>query len=240
MVANSIEVSINHATGAIDVNTSSVSIEAQFNQSLGGTQPHLLDIHDSGSGASNNLTDALLAPKDIDAILDGADDPAEEAPPPPLVIPTVVTTARQQIDLTLGQTAKDGTIEETTIRTAVESVLESAATDDVVPVEESDETEAKDVSEEESEEVSKPELDLPEIVTPLLLNRPEYSARIFITAYEHQVNDRSERITFMRFDAVIPLSTPPVAEPDVPAPVIPTTDAPVADTTEEEPESKVA
>ena len=47
--------------------------------------------------------------------------------------------------------------------------------------------------------LSETEMEVPEFVTPLLLNRPEYSARIFITAYEHSINDREERTVVWDF-----------------------------------------
>lgn len=52
---------------------------------------------------------------------------------------------------------------------------------------------------------------MPEIDTPHVLSKPEYSTRIIITAFEHFMNDREERITFIGFDTIVPLSNKPSA-----------------------------
>jgi hypothetical protein len=230
MVASSIEVSINHATGSIDVNTTKVSIEGQFNNQPGGTQPHLLDIRDSDEGETPDLTGALLGPQDLDGILEGEEDGTETAPA--LVEPTLVTTAREQVDNSLGQAVGE-TEPEVSTRTAVESVLKDAETEEAAPTEEAEKTEAeeaREASEEVADAAEEAELNLPEILAPLLLSQPEFSARIFITAFEQFRNDREERITVIRFDAVIPLTGKP-AEPVEETPVVetPVLEEPLAD-----------
>ena len=48
--------------------------------------------------------------------------------------------------------------------------------------------------------------DVAEIDTPRVVSRPDSSARIFVTALVHEVNDREEKVTIIRFDAMVPLS----------------------------------
>jgi hypothetical protein len=201
MVARSIEVNINHTTGSVDVSMMKVSIEGEVHRGLGGTEPHLLDIHDSDQFDTPDLTGATLDLADVGDILGEDEEPA------------IVATQREALDGPL-----DDVDEDATIRTAVGTLLQSTATDDEEPVDEVDETEeAREVSDVPVEV----ETALPEIETPLLLNRPEYSARIFITAYQHSINEREESITFMRFDAVVPLSTTSIAPTEETAAVDP-------------------
>ena len=149
---------------------------------------------DSDQFDTPDLTGATLDLADVGDILGEDEEPA------------IVATQREALDGPL-----DDVDEDATIRTAVGTLLQSTATDDEEPVDEVDETEeAREVSDVPVEV----ETALPEIETPLLLNRPEYSARIFITAYQHSINEREESITFMRFDAVVPLSTTPVSATD--------------------------
>jgi len=228
MVASSIEVNINHTTGSIDVSMMKMSIDGQFNDGLGGAQPHLLDIRDSGQGQSPDLSGVLLALQNLGDIFDSEED----TNPEPAAQPVVVPTAREELDNQLGQST-----DTSTTRTAVGTVLQSEATGEDVPAEKADETEAV---EEVTEEAAKTDPALPEIVTPLLLNRPEYSARIFITAYEHSINDREERITFLRFDAIVPLSAKSTAPADETPPQSMTKEEPAAGDLKDQPVTTVA
>lgn len=146
LVASSIEVNINHATGSIDVSASNVSIEAQINGELDGSQPHLLDIQDSDPLPPPELTGELLTLDDLDVVPDDEED-------------------------------DDGS-----------------------------------------------EVTLPEIDTPLLLSGSESAARFFITAYEQFTNDSEERITFIRFDAIVPLSSLLADDTEAQGPVTDATD----------------
>lgn len=222
MAASSIEVDINHTTGSIDVKTTKVSIESQVHQGPGATPPQLLDIHDSDQGQSSVLTNALLALQDLEGILDDEED-AVSVPPETATVPATGvgarSTARESVEHTVGQTS-----DTSPTRAAVDAVLQNAAAEEDAPAGEVKNSEAtKEVSEEteEAEAIEAPEeteLALPEIATPLLLNNQEYRARIFITAYEHRINEREERMTFLRFDAIVPLTRRPAPSMnDVPA-----------------------
>ena len=140
---------------------------------------------------------------------------------------TRATTAREALNGQLAQETETADAEETTARTAVDAVLESAATEEKDAVDETEETKPAAATDEVSEEVAEGDTEtvpaLPQIETPFLFNNPDYTARIFITAFEHSVNDRHERVTFMRFDAIIPLMN---KEPE---PVEETTTAIIAD-----------
>ena len=210
LVAQSIEVNINHTTGTVDVSIVKVSIEGQFNEGLDGTQPHLLDMHDSDQSGAPDLTAAMLALQDLVGILHGGDDGGDD---------TVAAPAREAVDPVLESAPTD------------DDVPDTGEADDVAPVEEA----SDDAAEEATEESEETAVALPEIDTPLLLNNPDYSARIFITAFEHSINDQSERITFLRFDALIPLSSNSTSSTDDTAPEAPITETPVDDATDEEP-----
>ncbi|MFT5440659.1 MAG: hypothetical protein ACI9MJ_002533 [Alphaproteobacteria bacterium] len=63
-------------------------------------------------------------------------------------------------------------------------------------------------------ELAEIEADVAEIKTPRVVSRPDSNARVFVTALRHEVNDREEKITIIRFDAMVPLSrsgSPPSA-----------------------------
>ena len=233
MVARSIEVNINHTTGSIDVSTMNVSIEGQSSGSLDGTQPHLLDIQDSDQGRSPDLTGILLALQNLSGIFDGVEETIPEVVDEPALAPAIVATEREAVNNQLAEETDIAGTEETTTRTAVAAVLQTAAGDDVAPTDETTEV-AEEVAEEAAEEAPT----LPEIVTPLLLNRPEYSARIFITAFQNSINDHEERTTFIRFDATVSLAHTPPPAPAVTLPPIPVADSPeidpVTDPVEEE------
>lgn len=80
----------------------------------------------------------------------------------------------------------------------------------------------------------------PDADAPVSMEPPLGTARIVITAFERFMNDRNERITYLRFDATIPLALKPAeppAEPVTPPAEIP---APVEPTTETAPLSLIA
>ena len=61
---------------------------------------------------------------------------------------------------------------------------------------------------------------MPQIDTPRVLSRPNYNSRILLSEMNHFRNDRNELITYMRLDALIPLTDKPVvaaASPPQPA-----------------------
>lgn len=208
IVARSIEVSINHSTGTVDVKAASVSIEGQPGAVPGDDQPHLLDTSDSGQGLSSALNNVLIALQDL-AGLFGAGDDSVEAPADGTGDGAALTTAGDVVDGQAGEPATTTTLAETaTERAAVEPTLESVPTEETTPVADSEEAEAApETPAEETQEAAPKEPTLPEIKTPLLLNDPNYTARIFITTFQQTVNDRQESLTFMRFDAIIPLSS---------------------------------
>lgn len=143
VTARSIEITINHATGAVGVEAGDVSIRSHASGAPGEAAPHLLDIDDSGDVASDRLMAALQALQNPEALLENEDDrgvgEAGDAPP--------------------------------TMQ------AETAA--------------------------------LPHIDTPAVLTRPGYSARIMVTAMEQVRDERGDRLTRLRLDAVIPLSERP-------------------------------
>jgi hypothetical protein len=241
MVARSIEVNINHTTGSIDVSTMNVSIEGQYAGGMDDTQPHLLDIQDSDHGRSPDLTGILLALENLAGIFGAEEETVPEAVDEPAVTPALVTTEREAVGSQLAPVTDTAGIEESTTRTAVAAVLQTAAADDVAPADESDVTE---IAEEVAEEAVEAAPTLPEIVTPLLMNRPEYSARIFITAFQNTINENEERTTFIRFDATVSLSPTTAPVPGVTLPAIPVADSveidPVIDPVEEEPPTTAA
>ena len=87
-MAKSIEVTVNHSDGVIDVATGNVSIESQFPGGPGAQQAHLLDISDSASAPVKSLTSALQALEKPETLFDedgdgkdtaGASDQAADA-----------------------------------------------------------------------------------------------------------------------------------------------------------------
>jgi len=244
MVAHSIEVNINHTTGSVDVNMLKVSIEGQTAGAAAGEQPHLLDISDSGQDGAPGLSGLLLALQDLMGIFGGEEEvdgeTPEEVAADPVVEPVALATAREAVDNPLGESADTPETETATARTAVDAVLASAATDEAAPVEKTDETDVVEEAAEETETAEETAPALPEIVTPLLINNQDYRARIFITAFERSVNDRSEQITFMRFDAIIPLSTKPAGTTTETQSEPAATETPAVETLEEEKVATVA
>jgi hypothetical protein len=57
------------------------------------------------------------------------------------------------------------------------------------------------------------EKSLPQIDTPRVLSRPNYNSRILLSEMNHSRNDQNELITYMRLDALIPLTEKPAASP---------------------------
>ena len=142
VTARSIEITVNHATGAVGVEAGDVSIRSHSSGAPGEAAPHLLDIEDSGDAAAARLMAALQALRNPEALLEDDDRGAGEA----------------------GDAAP-----------AMQA--ETAA--------------------------------LPPIDTPAVLTRPGYSARIMVTAMEQVRDERGDRLTRLRLDAVIPLSERP-------------------------------
>ncbi len=148
IVARSIEISVNHSDGVIDVSTGSVSIESQFAGGPGAQQSHLLDISDSDGQSTGGLTSALQALQNPQSLFDDMDDDAEHF-----------------------------------------------RLDTITPSDNQDEIEQA----------------LPRIDTPRVMSRPDYSSRILLSEMNHFRNDRNELITYIRLDALIPLTGKPVA-----------------------------
>jgi len=151
IMARSIEITVNHSDGVIDVSTGSVSIESQFNGGPGALQPHLLDISDSDEGSTANLASALQALQDPQSLFADMDDDTENG--------------------------------------------NSFRLDTIPPSDRQDEIEET----------------LPRIDTPRVLSRPDYNSRILLSEMNHFRNDRNELITYIRLDALIPLTDKPVA-----------------------------
>ena len=153
IMARSIEITVNHSDGIIDVSTGSVLIESQF-AGGGGVQPsHLLDISDTDEGSTASLTSALQALQDPESLFAGMDG---------------------------------GTDNGNNFR--LDTIPPSDNLDDI-------------------------EKTLPRIDTPRVLSRPDYSSRILLSEMNHFRNDRNELITYMRLDALIPLTDKPVVAP---------------------------
>jgi hypothetical protein len=77
IMAKSIEITVNHSDGIIDVATGNVSIESQFAGGPGAQQQsHLLDISDSGNQSTGGLTSALQALQDPQSLFADLDDEA--------------------------------------------------------------------------------------------------------------------------------------------------------------------
>ena len=77
IMARSIEITVNHSDGIIDVSTGSVSIESQFTGDPGARQPHLLDIGDSDEQSTGHLTSALQALQDPGSLFADMGDDTE-------------------------------------------------------------------------------------------------------------------------------------------------------------------
>jgi len=151
IMARSIEITVNHSKGVMDVSTGSVSIETQFPGGPGTPQSHLLDISDSGGQSTGNLTSALQALQDPRSLFDEMDD----------------------------EVTDDTIVRADTV---------------VAP-----------------ERVGDIEKNLPRIDTPRVLSRPNYNSRILLSEMDHFRNDRDELITYLRLDALIPLTNEPAA-----------------------------
>ncbi len=151
IMARSIEITVNHSDGIIDVSTGSVSIESQFAGGPGARQSHLLDISDSDEQSTSSLTSALLALQDPQSLFADIDDDTEN-------------NNNFHLD-TIPPSDRQDEIEET----------------------------------------------LPQIDAPRVLSRPDYSSRILLSEMTHFRNDRNELITYIRLDALIPLTDKPVA-----------------------------
>jgi hypothetical protein len=147
IMARSIEITVNHSDGIIDVSTGSVSIDSQFSGGPGTKQSHLLDIRDSDGQSTGGLSSALQALQDPQSLFDDTDGEVET------------------IDFYTMPPSED------------QDALEQT---------------------------------LPRIDTPRVLSRPEYSSRILLSEMNHFRNDRNELTTYVRLDALIPLSDKPV------------------------------
>lgn len=146
IMARSIEITVNHSDGVLDVATGNVTIESQFAGGPGAQQSHLLDISDSDGRSTGNLTSALQALQDPKSLFTDMDD-GEDG---------------------------DGTLHL-----------------DAVP---------------SPDQLDKLEKTLPQIDTPRVLSRPDYNSRILLSEMNHFRNDRNELITYLRLDALIPLT----------------------------------
>ena len=62
-----------------------------------------------------------------------------------------------------------------------------------------------------SERPEETEKTLPQIDTPRVLSHPHFNSRILLSEMNHFRNDRNELITYIRLDALIPLTGKPVA-----------------------------
>ena len=149
IMARSIEITVNHSDGIIDVSTGSVSIESQFAGGPGAQQSHLLDIRDSDDQSTASLTSALQALQDPQSLLADLDDDTENG--------------------------------------------DHLHRDTSPPSDRQDEIEET----------------LPRIDTPRVLSRPDYNSRILLSDMNHFRNDRNELITYMRLDALMPLTDKP-------------------------------
>lgn len=149
IMAKSIEISVNHADGAIDVSSDSVSIESHTVPGLGIPQPRLLDISDSVGQPSTGLASALQALQDPKSLLTNLGDDLESEEKPRL-----------------------------------ETRLAPERQDEI-------------------------ERTLPNVDTPRVLSRPDYNSRILLSEMNHFRNERNELVTYMRFDALIPLTSKP-------------------------------
>lgn len=153
IMAKSIELSVNHSDGVIDVATGNVSIESQFPGGPGAQPSHLLDISDSDNRSTGSLTSAMQALQDPQSLF--ADDDSDGVDGHEFHLDTISPSDHQD------------NIEE----------------------------------------------NLPRIDTPRVLSRPEFNSRILLSELTHFRNDRNELITYMRLDALIPLTDKPVAGP---------------------------
>lgn len=151
IMAKSIEISVNHSDGVIDVATGNVSIESQFPGGPGAQKSHLLDISDSENRSTSSLTSAMQALQDPHSLF--ADDDADGLDGHELHLDTIPPSDHHN------------------------------------GLEES----------------------LPRIDTPRVLSRPDYNSRILLSELTHFRNDRNELVTYMRLDALIPLTDKPVA-----------------------------
>lgn len=156
IMARSIEITVNHSDGIIDVTTGNVSIESQFAGGSGAREPHLLDISDSDGRSTGNLTSALQALQNPHTLLTGFGDDMEN-------------DDHFRLD-TIPSLESQDNIEET----------------------------------------------MPQIDTPRVLSRPNYNSRILLSEMNHFRNDRNELITYMRLDALIPLTDKPVVAANSP------------------------
>ena len=94
IMARSIEITVNHSDGVIDVATGNVSIESQHAGGPPSDQPHLLDIKDTSHQATGSLSSALQALQDPRALLDDAhEDGGQESG---VKLETIVSLERQK------------------------------------------------------------------------------------------------------------------------------------------------
>ena len=93
--------------------------------------------------------------------------------------------------------------------------LADIAADDTGPAARADQLRTEAAINEAEKELAEIEADIEqavaEIDTPRVISPPDSSARIFVTALVHEVNARDEKITIIRFDAMVPLSSSPSA-----------------------------
>lgn len=228
LVASSIEITVNHDTGEVNVTTADVSIDQQATAGPGEPVPHLLDIQDGDTLNPLDLLSQILSSPLLDGLsndqtgdvaagaLDAQTDAAalETAPAnAPAVAPALVSTPREALQSRLAPA--DNTDDPATAA----PVAANAETDPA----ETDATETDAAETDGTTADATPADDAaPAVNTPQLLGAGDYTVRILLTAFQQSVNDRGEHITFLRFDATIPLQR---AEPD-PTP----TDAVVTET----------
>jgi hypothetical protein len=94
--------------------------------------------------------------------------------------------------------------------------LADIAADDTGPAARADQLRNEAAKKDAEQELAEIEADIEqavaEIDTPRVVSGPDSSARIFVTALVHEVNERDEKVTLIRFDAVVPLSKGPLSK----------------------------
>lgn len=170
MVASEIEITVNHATGSVEINATQVEIKSRLSGDAGAPAPQLVDFIDTEGLAGGTDAAPVLAMNDLDSILGAADESGEaEALGPVLAgLPEDVS----ETDETGGTDPADDT-EIGATEEGGEGTAPAAEDGEVIPV-------------------------------------PELSgvSHIIVTAFERYLNAEQEQITYVKFDAVIPLGAP--------------------------------
>jgi len=74
IMARSVEITVNHSDGVINVDTDKVTIESQFSGGPAAPEPRLLDISDSDEAPASNLATALQALGDPRALFEDLEE----------------------------------------------------------------------------------------------------------------------------------------------------------------------